>query len=131
MISAIGDFSEEYAAKLILKPGSKPYIDPPRKYPIHQLEKIKAELDCMESQGVIHRVTEHMEWCSSLAFVTKADRSLNVCLDLARLNQALSRCPHKIPMVEELNNKLAGATVFSKLDAKAGYWAIQLDPANS
>lgn len=32
-----------------------------------------------------------------------------------------------MPNLEELNHKLSGATVFSKLDAKAGYWAVRLD----
>ena len=30
-------------------------------------------------------------------------------------------------MVEEINPQFAGARLFSKLDAKAGYWAIHLD----
>jgi hypothetical protein len=76
LFDRIGDFGEKFTAKLTLKPNSKPYIDPPRRYPIHQVEKIKAELDQMLEQGIIRRVTEHTEWCSSLAFATKADGSL-------------------------------------------------------
>ena len=33
-----------------------------------------------------------------------------------------------IPTLEELNTHFAGSTVFSKLDAKAGYWSVHLDP---
>lgn len=33
----------------------------------------------------------------------------------------------KIPTVEELNPRFANAKVFSKLDAKAGYWSIHLE----
>ena len=32
-----------------------------------------------------------------------------------------------MPNVNELTHRLSGATVFSKVDAKGGYWAIRLD----
>ena len=35
--------------------------------------------------------------------------------------------PHHTPTVEEITHKFAGATVFSKLDAKSGYWSIPLE----
>jgi hypothetical protein len=124
---SLGDFGESHTAHLVLKPNAEPYIDPPRKFPIHKKEKIKAELEKMEQSGVIRRVTEHTAWCSSLAFATKSDGSLHICLDPAKLNKALVRCPHKIPCIEELNHQLAGATTFSKLDARTGYWSIRLD----
>ena len=81
----------------------------------------------MEHQGVISKVTEHTDWCSSLAYSTKKDGSLRICIDPQKLNSSLKRCPHKIPTVEEINPKFANAKVFSKLDAKAGYWSIHLD----
>ena len=52
---------------------------------------------------------------------------MRICIDPQRLNNRLKRCPHKIPTVEELNPQFAKAKVFSKLDAKAGYWAIHLE----
>ena len=42
------------------------------------------------------------------------------------LNQALKRPHHNIPTLEELNHKFTGARYFSILDAKAGYWGVQL-----
>ena len=102
----LGDF--KHPAKLFIKKDARPFIDPPRKCPIH--------------------VTQHTDWCSSLAFSTKKDGSLRICIDPKKLNQSLKRCPHKIPILEELNTEFANARVFSKLDAKAGYWSVHLDP---
>ena len=82
----------------------------------------------MEKQGVIRKVSEHTDWCSSLAYSVKKDGSLRICIDPQKLDQALKRCPHKVPTLEELNPQFAGSTVFSKLDAKAGYWSVHLDP---
>ena len=121
----IGEFPG--TAKLEVKPGAEPYIDPPRKWPIHLKDRIKQELDRMEQDGVIRKVEEHTDWCSSLAFSTKSDGSIRICLDPAKLNRSLKRCPHKIPTLEELNHRFSGAKYFSKLDAKAGYWSIILD----
>ena len=84
----------------------------------------------MESQGIIRKVTGHSDWCSSMTYVTKKDGSLRMCLDPQKLNQALKRCPHKIPTVEEITPAFAGAKYFTKLDAKAGYWSIQLSAAS-
>ena len=82
----------------------------------------------MEKRGVIRKVSEHTDWCSSLAYSVKKDGSLRICIDPQNLNQALKRCPHKVPTLEELNPQFAGSTVFSKLYAKAGYWSVHPDP---
>ena len=80
----------------------------------------------MEKLDIICRVQEHTDWCSSLVYSTKKDGSICVCLDPRHLNNAIKRCPHKIPTLEEINPKFAGATIFSKLDAKAGYWSVPI-----
>jgi hypothetical protein len=81
----------------------------------------------MVDKGIIRKVEEPTDWVSSICFVTKKDNTLRVCLDPKQLNDALKRCPHKIPTVEELNPMFSGAKYFSKLDAKAGYWSCKLD----
>lgn len=121
----IGNFSG--TAKIMLKEDAEPFIDPPRKCSIHIKDKLQRELNTLVEQGVIRKVEEHTDWCSSLAYGTKKDGSLRICLDPKKLNASLKRCPHKIPTVEELNPMFANAKMFSKLDAKAGYWSIHLD----
>ena len=121
----IGNFPGK--ARLLLKDDEVPFIDAPRKCSINIKAKLKSELQKMVSQGIIRSVEELTDWCSSLAFSTKKDGSLRICLDPQRLNRSLKRCPHKIPTVEELNPEFANATVFSKLDAKAGYWSVYLE----
>ena len=112
---------------LHLQDGVTPFIDPPRKYSIHLKPKLKAELDKMEMQQVIIRVTEHSDWCSSLVTSIKKDGSLRVCLDPRKLNEALKRCPHKTLTIEEISHQFHGAKYFSKLDAQSGYWSVELD----
>lgn len=121
----VGNFKG--TAKLILKPDAEPFIDPPRKCSIHIKDKLQDELNKLVAQDVLRKVEHHTDWCSSLALSTKKDRTLRICLDLQKLNASLKRCSHKIPSVEELNPRFANAKIFSKLDAKAGYWSIHLD----
>ncbi|XP_038052821.1 uncharacterized protein LOC119725487 [Patiria miniata] len=121
----IGNFKAR--ATLHLKEDAKPSIDAPRKCSIHLKPKLKIEIDKMEQQGVIRKVTHHTDWCSSITTNLKQDGTLRVCLDPKRLNQSLKRCPHKIPTLEELNPAFSQAKFFSKLDAKAGYWAVKLE----
>ena len=113
-------------AKLNLKPDSTPYIDAPRRTPVHLLPKIKSQLNKMVTDGIIRKVEHHTDWCSSATYVSKKDGTIRICLDPQKLNLALKRCPHKIPTVDEINPQLSNAKYFSKLDAKAGYWSVKL-----
>ena len=121
----LGDF--QGPAQLHTKLGAEASIDPPRKCSVHLEEQLKAELEKMVKQGVIRKVKEHTDWCSSLAYSVKKDGSLRICIDPQKLNAALKRRPHKIPTLEEINPKFTGSSVFSKMDAKAGYWSVHLD----
>ncbi|XP_063953999.1 uncharacterized protein K02A2.6-like [Lytechinus pictus] len=122
---AIGDFAGEY--HIVLNDGAHPVVHAPRKCSIHIRDELKAALDDMEKQGVIRRVTEPTDWVSSLAISRKANGQLRICLDPKDLNSAIKRCHHTTPTVQEITHKLTGATVFSKLDAKHGYWSVHLD----
>ena len=113
--------------KLVVDQSVPPHIDAPRKTPIALKDAIKDELDNMVSEGVIRKVTEPTDWVSSLAYSKKKSGKLRICLDPRHLNQALKRPHHKIPTIEELTHQFCGSQFFSKLDAKSGYWSVQLD----
>ena len=85
----------------------------------------------MKDLGVIEKVTGPTDWVNSLAFSRKSSGGLRVCLDPKDLNKAIKRTYHKTPTLQEITNKLSGATHFSKLDARHGYWSIRLDEESS
>ena len=114
-------------ANIRLKEDAEPHVDRPRKCNINLKPKIEAELKQMEDTGIIRKVREHTDWCSSIVYSTKSDGSLRICIDPRRLNESIKRCPHKMPTLEEINPAFVGAKHFSKLDAKAGYWSVQLE----
>ena len=90
------------------------------------LPKVKKELDRLETLGVIKRVTEPTEWCAPIVVVPKQNDKVRICVDYTHLNQAVKRERHQLPTVESVLAQMAGATVFSKLDANCGFHQIRL-----
>ena len=114
--------------KLQIDGNATPVKHAPRRAPIQLRDKIKSELKRMVDLDVIRPVEQPTDWVSSITYVQKADGSLRICLDPKDINNVLKRGQHHTPTVEELTHKFSGASHFSKLDAKSGYWAVQLDP---
>ena len=80
----------------------------------------------MEAIGVIAKVDQPTPWCAGMVVVPKKSGAVRICVDLKPLNESVLREVHPIPKVDDVLGKLAGATVFSKLDANSGFWQIPL-----
>ena len=81
----------------------------------------------MVELGVIEKVEEPTDWVSSIVYSRKSNGKLRICLDPKDLNTAIKRPHYPTPNLEEITHKLAGSVIFSKLDARHGYWSVQLD----
>ena len=55
-----------------------PVVHPPRKVPFALKERLKAEVDRMETIGAIKNVTEPTEWVSSIVITEKKDGKILV-----------------------------------------------------
>ena len=68
------------------------------------------------------------EWVNSAVIIEKPNREkLHICLDPRPLNEAIQREHFKMPTIEEIVMRVAGAKIFFKLDTNHGYWQIPLD----
>ena len=81
----------------------------------------------MVELGVIEKVEEPTDWVSGIVYSRKSNGKLRICLDPKDLNTAIKRPHYPTPTLEEITHKLAGSMIFSKLDARHGYWSVQLD----
>ncbi len=114
--------------KIKLKDDAKPYhVGVARRVPIPLQEKVKHELERMERDGIIEKVTEPTDWCAPMVATLKKNQQVRICVDLRQLNKAVQRERYILPTFEEIASKLAGATVFSKLDAASGYHQVPLE----
>lgn len=71
------------------------------------------------------------EWVSSIVVAPKPNGKIRLCLDPRPLNQALRRCHHPLPNIEDINPELADAKVFTKVDCKNGYRQVPFDEQSS
>lgn len=90
------------------------------------MDKVKQELSSKECLGVISRVEEPSDWCFGIVVVPNRAGDVCVCIDFTNLNVSVRRGKYIRPSVEETLGKLAGARIFSKLDANMGFWQILL-----
>ena len=55
---------------------------------------------------------------------------MRICVDLTKLDESVMREKHDLPSVDQTLGRLAGAKVFTKLDANSGFWQIPLAPTS-
>ena len=85
----------------------------------------------MVKMGVISKVNQPTEWCAGMVVVLKSNGRVWICVDLTRLNMSVKRERYPLPAVDQILAQLAGAKLFSKLDANSGFWQIPLAPESS
>ncbi|KAK7106806.1 hypothetical protein V1264_018020 [Littorina saxatilis] len=113
--------------RIKLKENAVPYsVSTARRVPIPLLGKVEKELKRMKDNGVIEEVKEPTEWVSPMVPVVKPSGDVRICVDLKKLNQNVERERFMIPTVDETIQQLEGSKVFSRLDARSGFWQIPL-----
>ena len=78
----------------------------------------------MEGDGIIERV-ESSAWTSNVV-ARKKDGAVRLCVNLKDVNRALTPDRYPLPTMVELTMKVAGVTMFSKVDLKWGYLQLGL-----
>lgn len=84
-------------------------------------EEIKKNLGL----GIIRQ--SNSSWSSRIVPVSKPDCSLGMCIDYRPLNKVTVKDKYPIPRIDEILNALAGAKIFSTLDATSGYYQIEVE----
>ena len=114
------------AYNIRVDPTVKPATHARRKVPIESKEAIDKELDYLIEEEIITEQVEPTPGVSSMTFPRKLNGEVRVCLDPSNLNKAIIREHHKPMTVEEIAHELAGATVYTKVNALKAFLQIHL-----
>ena len=87
---------------------------PPRRIPVHYREEVETQIQQMLDQGIIEESSS--PWMAPAVFVKKKSGELQICIDYRELNKKSTKDAYPLPLPDEVQNQLAGATVFTTLD---------------
>lgn len=107
-----------------LQEGTNPVNIRPYRYPSMQKAVIEELEDEMLHKEIIQ--TNTSPFASPVVLVKNKDGGGRLCIDYRALNKCTVKNWYPIPLIEDLFDELGGATIFSKLDLKAGYHQIRL-----
>ena len=115
-----------FEANLYLKPNCQPKFVKARPVPFAIKPAVDRELDRLEQEGIIEKVT-HSEWASPVVAVPKPGGHLRLCGDYkVTLNSALKVDQYPLPKPEDLFASLAGGQKFTKIDLAHAYQQMNL-----
>jgi len=98
----------------------------PRQLSLSKYETAKQEFDSLLAMHIIRPSSS--PWSSPLHLVRKADGSWRPCGDYRRLNAATTPDRYALPNIQTVHHRLAGSTVFSRLDLVKAYHFVPMHP---
>ncbi|KXZ40924.1 hypothetical protein GPECTOR_1291g539 [Gonium pectorale] len=89
-----------------------------------ELTELKAQITSLLEKGYIRPSVS--PYGAPVLFANKKDGGLRMCIDYRALNKATVRNAYPLPRIDDLLDRLHGATVFSKIDLQSGYHQIRV-----
>ena len=117
---------KSFQAELRVEPQDRPKFFKARPVTYALRLPIEEELDRLEREGIIDKVT-HSEWATPVVAVPKPDGRVRLCGDFkVTVNPSLSVDQYPLPKVDDLLATLAGGKQFTKLDLTQAYLQLAL-----
>lgn len=122
-VSGLGRVKEVH--HVIPTSSTEPIRSRPFRLTWEEQEQLAAELDDMLRMDLIR--PSNGTWSSPCFFIRKKEGSLRLVIDYRRLNKLTIKDTYPLPMIDTVLDSMAGATVFSTLDAASGYHQVPMD----
>ncbi|KAM1923979.1 hypothetical protein ACFX15_021817 [Malus domestica] len=115
--------------ELRIKPGCKPFHQPPRRFSTEVQLGIKNELIQLLKAGFI-QTTRYVKWLANIVPVLKKSGALCICIDFQNLNLATPKDEYPMPISDLLIDAAANHGILSFMDGHAGYNQIFIAEAD-
>ncbi|UYV61202.1 hypothetical protein LAZ67_1003805 [Cordylochernes scorpioides] len=101
-----------------------------RPYRVSQVERqtIQNEVDKMLKGGIVQ--LSESPWSSPVVLVKKKNGSWRFCVDYRHLNKITKKDVYPLPRIDDTLDCLRGASYYSSMDLRSGYWQIEVDEAD-
>ena len=101
---------------------------PPRRIPAHYRDTVEKQIQQMLEQGIIEESCS--PWMAPAVFVPKKSGEIRLCIDYRELNKRTVKDAYPLPLVDEVQDRLSGCSIFTTLDLQSGYWQLPVHPAD-
>ena len=101
-----------------------PISQRPYRLPLSKRQLVDEEIEKMLAEDIIERSSS--PWASPITLVPKKDGSIRFCVDFRKLNAITTKDAHGLTNIQDIFDTLTGATIFTTLDLKSGYWQVAM-----
>jgi hypothetical protein len=110
--------------RIELVSGTKPSSQAPYRMSPMELAELRKQLEELIDAGFVR--PSKAPYGALVLFQNKADGSLRMCMDYRALNKVTIKNKYLVPLIQDLMDRLSGASIFTKLDLRSGYWQVQV-----
>jgi hypothetical protein len=96
-----------------------------RRYSKKERDIIMEQVTKMEKAGVVR--ASDSPWSAPVVLVKKKNGGTRFCIDFRELNKVTVKDQYPLPRVDDALDCLSGATFFTSLDLKSGYWQCEVE----
>ena len=119
------DLGRATSVKHDIVTGDATPVKQPLRMPVSRREEAFKAIEDMEKQGIVEPSTS--PWSSPVVLVRKKDGPTRFCVDYRQLNDVTRKDSFPLPRIDVTLDAINGATWFSMLDLKSGYWQVELE----
>ena len=104
-----------------------PFKQRHRRIPPSMYDEVKDHLQQLLKGGIIRE--SNSPFSSAIVLVRKKKTGkLRMCVDFRQLNNRTIKDSYALPRIDEILDHLKGATYFTSLDMRSGYYQVELEP---
>ena len=104
--------------------GTTPISRVPYRMDPTELKELKTQLQELLDKGFV--LPSVSPWGALVLFVKKKVGTLRMCIDYRQINKVTVKNKYPLPRIEDLFDQLRGASVFSKIDLRSGYYQLRV-----